>query len=348
MATVFDYLDQYGAQNFTTTPLTVVDAAILAQLAYCDFSGRPSGRLRDINADQAAQMVAGTWQEDANQRLLTTLAASARYRDVAWLQPVTRSDAERQQEFSAVTWRLTPDCYYLSFRGTRASFVDWKEDFNMTFLDAIPSQQAALTYLQHIATQYPGHYYLGGHSKGGNLATFAFAHAGKLAGKIRMVYNLDGPGLQNPLPLSSKVLKLVPQSSLIGMILDPSQDFAVVHSTAIGFRQHDLFTWEVNDHNFVYLPATDRGSQYAQKLLADWVAGLDDTTKQQALDAAYNVIAGTQGTNFADLGKEPVQNAKALLSGLHAADDGDRAAWRAVASGLARALRANPPKPWQK
>lgn len=346
MATVFDYLAKYGAHSFAEKPLTIVDAAILAQLAYCDFSGHPSGQLQDIDAQQAQLLIAGTWQEAANQQLLTTLAASVRYRDVAWIEPVSHHDTQRQQEFSAVTWQLTPERYYLSFRGTRASFVDWKEDFNMTFLDAIPSQQAALTYLQHIASRYPGQYYLGGHSKGGNLATFAFAHAGKLAADIRMVYNFDGPGLQNPLPTSNKVLKLVPQSSLIGMILDPSQDFAVVHSNAIGFRQHDLFTWEISDHNFVYLPATDKGSQYAQKLLADWVAGLDDATKQQALDAAYNVIANTQRSNFAELKQAPVQNARVLLSGLHAADDGDRAAWRAVAAGLGRALRENWPKPW--
>lgn len=348
MATIFDYLKQYGPRTFADTPLSVIDAAIFAQLAYCDFTDHPSGRLQDIDDAQASRMVAGTWQMAANQRLLTTLAHSRRFKDVTWRHPVARADIKRQQEFSAVTWQLDAHTFYLSFRGTRASFIDWKEDFNMTFLDAIPSQQAALAYLQHIAAHHDGYLYLGGHSKGGNLATFAFANAGKLASRIRMVYNLDGPGLQHPLPASLKVLKLVPQSSLIGMILDPSQDFAVVHSTAIGFRQHDLFTWEVNGRNFVYLSTTDKRSQYAQKLLAEWVAGLDDNTKQQALDAAYAVIASTQQKNFADLAKQPTQSAKAVLTSLHAADDADRAAWRAVAAGLAHALRDTAPRPWQR
>lgn len=342
MADYFDYLKNFGNVTFEQQSLSIVDAAILAQLAYCDFETRTYGRLGDISQADAKTMIAGTWQEARNLQLLTTLAHTQRFKNVHWLAAVDEFDPQLQQQFSAVTFQLTPDTYYLSFRGTRASFVDWKEDFNLTFLDAIPSQLAASKYFAEIADYYPGTYYLGGHSKGGNLATFAFIHAGELQKNVLMVYNLDGPGLQHPLPPDQKILKLVPQSSLIGIILDPSQDFAVVHSTASGFNQHDLFTWETRARDFVYLPALDVRSRYAQKLLNQWVENLDDDTKQQALDAAYQVVQNTEQETFADLAKQPASSAKAILNGLK---DADRQAWHTAARGLAQALIDSVPKP---
>lgn len=134
----------------------------------------------------------------------------------------------------------------------------------------------------------------------------------------------------------------MPQSSLIGIILDPSQDFAVVHSTASGFNQHDLFSWEIRQRDFVYLPTLDLRSRYAQKLLNQWVADLDDATKQQALDAAYQVVQNTGQETFADLAKQPATSAKAILSGLKATD---QQAFKAAAHGLAQALIESVPKP---
>ena len=342
MADYFDYLNRFGNVTFAQQSLSIVDAAIFAQLAYCDFGTRTYGRLGDLTKADATPMVAKTWQAANNLKLLTTLAHTPRYQNVHWLAAVNEFDFQRQQQFSAVTFQLTPNTYYLSFRGTRANFVDWKEDFNLTFLDAIPSQLAASNYLAEIADYYPGNYYLGGHSKGGNLATFAFAHAGDLRSAIQMVYNLDGPGLKRPLPSDPKILKLVPQSSLIGIILDPSQDFAVVHSTASGFNQHDLFSWEIRQRDFVYLPTLDLRSRYAQKLLNQWVADLDDATKQQALDAAYQVVQNTGQETFADLAKQPATSAKAILSGLKVTD---HQAFKAAAHGLAQALLESVPKP---
>ncbi|MFD1485025.1 Mbeg1-like protein [Lacticaseibacillus baoqingensis] len=337
MANLLDYLAQYGDRPFSSRPLTIVDAAILAQLAYCPLHG--SGQLASLSPQQQTALAAGTWAQADNRRLLAQVTTCRRYRQVAWLAPVALNDPAQEQAFSAITWQLAPELYYLSFRGTRATFVDWKEDFNMTFLTAIPSQTAASRYFTDIAAAYPGEYYLGGHSKGGTLATYAAVHAkAALQPKIRMAYNFDGPGLQQPLPMNGHYLKLVPQNSLIGMILDPTQDFGVVASQASGIRQHDLFTWQTHQTDFVYLSATDRSSQQLQKMLANWLASLDDATKQQALNAAYAVITATQKESFAELRRTPLTTTKALLTGLRQTQAADHAAWRAVLNALLHAL----------
>ena len=42
----------------------------------------------------------------------------------------------------------------ITYRGTDNT-VGWKEDFNMTFLDTIPSQKEAVQYLETMAIAYP-------------------------------------------------------------------------------------------------------------------------------------------------------------------------------------------------
>ena len=65
----------------------------------------------------------------------------------------------------------------------------------MSFLDAVPAQQAALDYVERFASLFPGSLRLGGHSKGGNLAVFAGALARiKVRDRILAIYNNDGPG----------------------------------------------------------------------------------------------------------------------------------------------------------
>ena len=85
----------------------------------------------------------------------------------------------------------------LLYRGTDHSVIGWKEDFNMTFCSAVPAQMEAVHYLRKVAHRTEGPLYVGGHSKGGNLAIYAAAHVSPdVQKRIKTVYNNDGPGFQ--------------------------------------------------------------------------------------------------------------------------------------------------------
>jgi len=69
------------------------------------------------------------------------------------------------------------------------------EDLEMSFREEVPAQKDATRYTQRVMDDLGGEFYLGGHSKGGNLAVYAAAHL-PLAAQERIiaVYNDDGPG----------------------------------------------------------------------------------------------------------------------------------------------------------
>ncbi len=80
--------------------------------------------------------------------------------------------------------------------GMDNTLVNWKEDFNMTFLDGIPSQKEAVQYLEAMAAAYPKRrIILYEQPKGGNLAAYAGAFCyTAVQRRILQVYNHDGPG----------------------------------------------------------------------------------------------------------------------------------------------------------
>ncbi|MFX3784944.1 Mbeg1-like protein, partial [Streptococcus suis] len=76
--------------------------------------------------------------------------------------------------------------------GTDDTIIGWKEDFHMTYLDDIPAQRAASGYLEKLMMQQWGHFYLAGHSKGGNLALYeACQQATDQKDRILAIYHFD-------------------------------------------------------------------------------------------------------------------------------------------------------------
>ncbi|MCI1894031.1 MAG: DUF2974 domain-containing protein [Lactobacillus sp.] len=345
MQSMLDFAQTHAEVSFNELPLTPVDGVILAQLAYFAFDQLPtaSGMLGGLTRPkQVTLLTQDTWRPEANAQLLHTLAKAPRYQHIIWHDQVQQLDLDAQKQFSAITFSLPNQQQYLAFRGTRAAFVDWKEDFNMAYMQTIPSQKAALAYLKTIAAAYPGPLILGGHSKGGTLATYAFVKAPKhLQARISATYNADGPGLGEALPeaLMSRLHKLVPQTSLIGTLFDPTAGFSVVKSDAHGFGQHDPFSWEVANEDFVSLPKTDQLSQLAQTTIATWTASLDEATKEACLNAAYALITQTDATSFAELKADWPHNAQAIFSGLRHGDPMARQQWLFAIGQLIVALR---------
>ena len=117
-----------------------------------------------------------------------------------------------------------------------------------------------------------------GHSKGGNLAVYAAAFCpAALQERIAAVYNNDGPGFDAEviaLPgyqrICARVQTFVPQSSIVGMLLEHEEAYTIIHSTGDGFGQHNLYTWEVLRDRFVTLETVTNGSQAMPRSSTSW------------------------------------------------------------------------------
>jgi hypothetical protein len=185
----------------------------------------------------------------------------------------------------------------------------WREDFNMTFMDEIPAQIEAQKYLRKIAYKHPfTSIYLGGHSKGGNLAIYAASTASDiLQMRIAKVYNFDGPGLTKKIAsldtgvkVTPKILSFIPQDSVIGRLMEHNEKFVVIKSSAKDLFQHDLYTWEVIGTEPVKSSASDR-SVFVDKTISRWLAAATNDERKIFVDVLFEFIQKAGAKNPMDL-----------------------------------------------
>ena len=305
MTNLFDYLTWRGDLPLERVPLCPVDALILSELSYVHFGPLiPAGGTVPIGRAAADYLAApaqarGRCRCEEDLRLLEALKASPRFSGLGLGRYEDRFIPEEETQFGAMTALLPDGSAFLAFRGTDATLVGWKEDFNMSFRDTVPAQLAAADYVRRFADTFPGPLRLGGHSKGGNLSIFAAASCpGAVRDRILEVYSFDGPGFTQYLlskpgyqELLTRIFTFVPQSSVVGMLLDRKEPYTVVRSGRVGILQHDPYAWEVLGGGFVEVEEVTPGSRMADRALTAWLAGLTAEQREQVVDTVYGLLS---------------------------------------------------------
>ena len=210
-------------------------------------------------------------------------------------------DPAAEKQFSALTILLEGELPYVAFRGTDGTLVGWKEDFNMSFLTVVPAQKEAVQYLCAASDSLRGRLRVGGHSKGGNLAVYASAFCGEeIQSRIESVYNHDGPGFLSEVVtregfqrILGRVHTFVPQSSVVGMLLQHEEGCAIVHSTNTWLLQHDLYSWETACNGLVFTEARTRSSRFIDSTLKAWLTQMNPEDRGKLVDGVYTCLLYT-------------------------------------------------------
>lgn len=205
---------------------------------------------------------------------------------------------EQDTQFFAMTFLLDDGSAMVTFRGTDSSVVGWKEDFNMSFQQTVPSQLLAQQYLRQISYEHAGPIRVCGHSKGGNMAVFSAARSAPgLQKRILDVYNNDGPGFSDYLmgdPGYKAVVPIihtfVPQSSIIGMLMDHEEPYTIIKSRQIGLMQHDVYNWEIMGPDFVPMEEITADSRFLNETIRKWYASMDNLQRNQVVDAVFGML----------------------------------------------------------
>lgn len=339
MENIFDYLRWRGDLSMDSAPFNEVDSLILARLSYAPFDEINLYKSDVITVEKTAELLLKVpdlkkhvlWRYDVD--LLSALIGSPRFGNMELTNYVNQIDTDSQMQFSAITIKMADNLNYVSFRGTDNTLVGWKEDFNMSFISPVPAQVSAVAYLEYIASLQEGKLILGGHSKGGNLAVYAAAFCRKdIQDRIVSVYNFDGPGFDEKVlnteqyhSISERTSTFVPQSSIVGMLLEHEETYTIVKSTQItGFLQHDIYSWEVERDRFVYLDEVTNGSRFVDDTLKRWIADMEPAQREKFIDTMYSVIAQTNASTLNEMGDNWFDTVKAILSSTRNLDDTTR------------------------
>ena len=334
----------YNLVNFTSSSLETfdkkaigeLDALVFSYFSYFDFPSffdkiktAKGLKIKDLNfLEYYDTFFNGTFNPKQAREMFMMLVASPRYRDVIVRNKVQKFDQENEKQFYAITFDIDKDTIFIAFRGTDASFTGWKEDFNMAFKYPIPSQTEALKYLTKIGSKSK-RIIIGGHSKGGNLAIYsAFNAREDIQDKIVSVYSFDGPGF--PLEaldsigyrrISKKIVKIVPQSSVIGLLLKNPENIRIIRSSSVSLLQHDPFTWQVYDDCLVEAKKLSNDAIKRNLKINKVLTNLTDKDRQLFVEALFEMIERTGATDFDDFLKNLFKTLPSTIASYIMLDD---------------------------
>ena len=327
MANVCDYVRWRGDLTLEQSEFNEIDNLILARFSYFPFDKiireNEIATIKELSrrfSNQDVTKLPILWKDDVE--LFPLMGNSKRFGGMLATKYINKIDAEQEKQFSEITVLMPNDIIYVSYRGTDNTIVGWKEDFNMSFKSHIASQISAKQYLEEIAKEYPSSkIIIGGHSKGGNIAVYAATFASKeVKDRIINVYNNDGPGFcedvietpeyQEILP---RVHTYIPQSSIIGRLMNHKEKYTIVESVQRGIMQHDLYSWQVLGKEFITLKKLTNESEFIDKTIKDWLENVEPEKREQVIDAVFEILNTTEAQTMKELKANWFANAKTIL-----------------------------------
>ena len=339
-ATVFDYLTWRGDLTFAQDGFNEVDNLILCIISYINF--KKISRLWSTDPAEAmlmSEVCPLLTQEDEQLGLsdedyiplMRAAAQTKRFSEVKLFAYESRRDDVQEMQFNAVSFLLPDNSVFVAYMGTDRSFAGWKEDFNMSFLEAVPAQVRATEYAMEIAAVCPDRTLrIGGHSKGGNLAAWAAVHIPeKLQNRMAAAYNNDGPGFSKGFlereeykRVAEKIHTYIPESSIVGVLLEHAEDYAVIDSNNRAVMQHEPLSWGVLGAKFVHLGQRSQLGQLSDGVLQDWIGSLSAEEREAFSEALFEIlsISGKVHT-LDDLREGGLAGGAALLKGYIGADE---------------------------
>lgn len=301
----FDYIDYYGDYTFEEREFNEIDNVILSMLTYVDFNNIVSEKkekksIKEVSDEffdkYSKKEIENDYTSDKEGiKLLKKIKNKERFKNIK-LFNYSYSSSEGSQ-FSAVTFDLGNNLYYIGFEGTDELISGWKEDCKMSYEFPVEAHILAKKYINKF-TISNAKLIVGGHSKGGNLALVASMYANFFVKmRIKKVYSNDGPGLRQKQfeskrykKIENKFIHIIPNSSIVGLLLKHKNSYKVVRSNVPGFLSHYPGSWQINYNTFERAKLS-RFSRVFDEGFSKWLNKYDEGERELFVESIFSILA---------------------------------------------------------
>lgn len=330
MGNIMDYISWRGDLSLEQSQFNEVDNLILACFSYVNLDGisavtKHKGiglkkltkefmklhTMKELEADKSFIRLAPF--------MMMEMAKSVRFGKCVVRNYVNDIVTEAEQQFAAMEIVLEDGTSYVSFRGTDDTIIGWKEDFNLS-TGVVPAQKRAIEYLQKISEHTDGMLRVGGHSKGGNLAVYGSVMCKSAHEKILEIYSNDGPGFSREfqeLPetkeMMPKIIRIIPEYSIIGTLLEHEKEPVIVASSSKGLLQHDGFSWEVQGPALVRRDSLNKTALRFIEILHKWIDGMDMEQKRLLIEDLFATLQASGYENLSEVQSGGLKSLAAMV-----------------------------------
>lgn len=355
------------AQSASFSGHPAADATIAKTAAAFAESIHTDGRKKRVAPSPAGQTISLTEAAEAYCENLSTrktpeiserynplaelLRHSRRYAEVRVGSYVSVSSDDKPLQFVAMTFSLPDGTRYIAFRGTGDEIEDWRQDFMISFTQTA-AQEMAVQYMRARFREFPSSsFYIGGHSKGGNLALYAGMCAPSAAlARIKVIYSNDGPGICPELRREGydraleKLVRIVPEFSVIGMLFEPSVAPIIVKSDANSIQQHDPITWQISGKGFETAAALSKESVGYNHIFAGWIESASMAERESFTRDFFDALKSGGAVNIQDITGNGVNGFGTILASLVHSEKATHIAFRKFFESMLSYFRSVKPK----
>lgn len=291
------------------TPLNICDALVVSWVAYFDFSivkDRLPLTISDfdyIPEYKRLEPYYFSYFPRFSRKYLKSLIKSERFKDVQVVDYEYILDRKKGIQFAVVAVKFNNQII-IAVRGTDPSYAGWKEDFTLSYSDRMHSYAYAEEFIQRVIKRHKKEkIILCGHSKGGNICTYMLSQLDDVS-RIEHVYSFDGPGFRikglfkGKEDRLEKFTKIVPQSSIVGVLFSNETDIKIIKSRAVMFLQHNPFEWVIKDNDFVYLTKRTLSSRHLEKALNAWIESLKPEDRERFTEIIFGELEKFEADDF--------------------------------------------------
>lgn len=298
--------------SFDELPLNKVDILIVACLSYFGFKEVADlmpfkiGDLKDNAYFQSKDAYYDAYIPKTARTMMRYLMESGRFQDVEVLE--YQKVADDNISFAALAVRINKRII-VAYRGTDPSFISWKENFYLSYKNAINSYALAMDFINNIIDKYDERIIICGHSKGGHISTYVLKEI-KNIDRLDGVYDFDGPGFKENNIFKGKnnrlkiYHKIIPHSSLVGALFSKGDNIEIIHCNNIGLYQHNPFTWVIHNNDFRYAKKMFIPSRYVDKAINEWFESVNDEEKERFTTILFNALDESNAKDLTDLIKQ--------------------------------------------
>lgn len=306
------YILKFGDKSFSEFAFNDTDGALFAFLSYPNWEvcapmlTHPNAEpfcFSKLTEQNIEALIKGSPTPNEHRKLLRAIVKTKRFKNVKVKYIEYRFDYERKQQYFALTYDIPGVGNYVCFRGTDLSILGWEEDFRLALNIVTNSQIDALEYLKKVSQLIDENFYVGGHSKGGNLAIYSAMNIDeKMQNKIIKIYSLDGPGFYDNAfyessgykNIENKIFQIIPRDSFVGVIFHTPKNYKIVSSSYLSVAQHSVYSWRVKkDGSFCYKKSRTYMSFVRQRALVKWLEFAPFETKILTIDSMVTSLGGS-------------------------------------------------------
>lgn len=316
---IFDYIDYYKDYTFVDKGFNEVDNVIFSCLAYIDYGFIVSNnKTNKLTIKEVGDIYFSNHKKQDRidmlavkeaVKLLKKVKDTERYKNI--LMYSYKYIGNEESQFSAVTFEINKGLCYVAFEGTDQLISGWKEDCKMAYKFPVEAHKLAIKYLNNNFLFSNKKIIVGGHSKGGNLALVSSMCCNYFVKrKIINIYSNDGQGLRKAQIESSKYasiqdrfIHIIPQFSIVGLLLRHDQNYTVIHSMRAGAAAHCTSYWRVEDDHFKR-DTLSPFSEILDKGIITWLNKYDDEKREKFVNSVFKILEENNVQSLLQLKKE--------------------------------------------